>query len=952
MKTRYDAKLMAHVATDDEGRIRAIHPVEPAAVAAGSPRDAAIAYLKSIGKTLDIPGARMLHLNERVSHRDPRPQDVQYRIAQEKTLFDSTSVAFAQTINNLPIWGAETVVTVKHGPNRVISAVDTSHAAPQASAPAADAVARFQQAFSVAEAEQKLRQSGLDPARHMNAATRAGGAQGEPLTTRFVREVLAGVPGAESAELIRGRLFVYRYVAAARLPKHGAVPPETPGAQEAHEELTLPLPPVPSSIKDGEYYTVAEVTFSLRVPGNDKLVWLALVELQTNAVLYLRALASGVNGMVFLVDPITATGNAALTPDKSNAVLNGFRTSLPLPDLNAPVGGVQSLTGSRATVVDLEAPSIAPPTEPANTAFNFDVRTNEFAAVNAYYHVDRFFQTIEDLGFPIATYFDATTFPVSADHRDMGNTINAHCIGNGTGGIGHVGYALNDLTDVNHPIGRACDSRVTWHELGGHGVLYEHVNSANFGFSHSAGDSLSVIHHDPDSKAPDRFRYAPWNPSNLRRCDRDVAAGFAWGGTQDDQGYGSEEILETAMFRIYRSIGGDASSLVQRRFASRLVMYLILRAISTLTQGTNPGNADGFANALMAVDLLNWTTEGVFGGAYSKVIRWSFEKQGLYQPAGAPTPVAKAGDPPDVDVYIDDGRAGEYPYQPLHWQNISIWNRNAADGGTVHQNAKLGQTNFAYVKIKNRGTKTAKDVRVKGFHCKPSAGVLWPTDLQPMATPEIVVGTLAGKNTQEKIVGPFKWTPIKNAWGHDCMMMIASAEGDPSNVKNFQPGEVIEDWRLVPNDNNIGQRNVITILGAAAGLAKLLKGASLWAGNPLRRTAVLEVQVALPKWLAKAGWKLGFAGLDGNRFEAKPGTSRELAFALTQGEKFTDADVDPSDRDIVVRVQAAGILVGGMTYRFEAKQAPGQRSARPAARRAKGKGGKPRGRKMARRKTR
>jgi len=153
MRTRYDAKLMAHVATDDEGRIRAIHPVEPAAVDAGSPRDAAIAYLKSIGKTLDIPGARMLHLNERVSHRDPRPQDVQYRIAQEKTLFDSTSVAFAQTINNLPIWGAETVVTVKHGPNRVISAVDTSHAAPQASAPAADAVARFQQAFSVAEAE-------------------------------------------------------------------------------------------------------------------------------------------------------------------------------------------------------------------------------------------------------------------------------------------------------------------------------------------------------------------------------------------------------------------------------------------------------------------------------------------------------------------------------------------------------------------------------------------------------------------------------------------------------------------------------------------------------------------------------------------------------------------------------------------------------------------------------
>lgn len=953
MKTRFDAKLKAQVSVDDEGRVRAINHSDAPVMDGGSPRDTAVAYLKSMGKTLSIPADRMQHLNERVSHKEPRPQDVEYRLAQEKTLFDSTTVAFAQTINNLPIWGAETAVTVKHGPNRVISAVDTSHAAPQAPAPAADAVARFQQMFSVADAEQKLRQSGLDPATHMNATVRAADAQGAPLTSRFIRDLFAGTPAAGAGgQLIRGRLFVYRYDAAARLPKHSAVPPETAGTQEAHEELTLPLAPVPRSIKDGEYYTVAEVTFSYPLPGNEKLVWLALVELRTNAVLYLRALASGVNGMIFRVDPITATGNAANTPDKSDAVLNPFRTSVALLDLNAPVGGVQALRGSRAAVVDIEAPAVAPPTQPAGNNFDYDVRTNNFAAVNAYYHVDRFFQMVEGLGFPIATYFDGTTFPVSADHRDMGNTINAHCIGNGMGGIGHVGYALNDTTDLTHPIGRACDSRVTWHELGGHGVLYEHVNSANFGFSHSAGDSLSVILHDPDSKAPDRFRYAPWNPSNLRRCDRDVAAGFAWGGTQDDQGYGSEEILETTMFRVYRSIGGDSADLARRRFASRMVMYLILRAIGTLTPGTNPGNALGFANALMTVDLLNWTTEGVFGGAYNKVIRWSFEKQGLYQPAGAPTPVAKAGGPPAADVYIDDGRGGEYPYQPVHWHTTAIWNRNAADGGTVHQNAKLGQTNFAYVKIKNRGTKTAKNVRVKGFHCKPSAGVLWPNDLQPMTTPQIAVGTLAGKNTQEKIVGPFKWTPIQNAWGHDCMMMIVSADGDPSNVDNITAGEVIEDWRLVPNDNNIGQRNVTTIAGGSEGLVKLLKGKSFWAGNPLRKAAAMQVRVTLPKWLAKAKWTLGFAGLDGSRFELKAGTSRELSFALTPGREFADKDVDPLDRDIVIQVQANGILVGGVTYRFEPKQTPGELSARKAGRSEGKRGGKARTRKTARRNSR
>ena len=38
--------------------------------------------------------------------------------------------------------------------------------------------------------------------------------------------------------------------------------------------------------------------------------------------------------------------------------------------------------------------------------------------------------------------------------------------------------------------------------------------------------------------------------------------------------------------------------------------------------------------------------------------------------------------------------------------------------------------------------------------------------------------------------------------------MIVSATGDPSNVDNFTAGEVVEDWRLVPNDNNVALRNV------------------------------------------------------------------------------------------------------------------------------------------------
>ena len=103
--------------------------------------------------------------------------------------------------------------------------------------------------------------------------------------------------------------------------------------------------------------------------------------------------------------------------------------------------------------------------------FNYDARTNNFAAVNAYY-TDRFFTLVESLGFPIATYFNNTTFPLTVDHRDNAGTRLMRALRRQRGGrIGHAGYALNDLSNTTNPLGRACDSRVHLHELGGHGIL-------------------------------------------------------------------------------------------------------------------------------------------------------------------------------------------------------------------------------------------------------------------------------------------------------------------------------------------------------------------------------------------------------------------------------------------------------------------------------------------------
>ena len=114
------------------------------------------------------------------------------------------------------------------------------------------------------------------------------------------------------------------------------------------------------------------------------------------------------------------------------------------------------------------------------------------------------------------------------------------------------------------------------------------------------------------------------------------------------------------------------------------------------------------------------------------MIRWAFEKQGLYQPAGAPTPVVAPGAPPDVDVYIDDGRGGEYTYLESFWNNTDIWNRIHADGSTGHETPVVGTPSYAYARVKNRGTQTANNVVVSGYHCDPSAGLTWPDDWTPI----------------------------------------------------------------------------------------------------------------------------------------------------------------------------------------------------------------------------
>ncbi|MFZ3360014.1 MAG: hypothetical protein WA177_14745, partial [Xanthobacteraceae bacterium] len=756
---------------------------------ASTPRLAAKDYLRRYGQTFGVRRQHLKNLLQPVRHR-PTDADVEYRLEAEKRQFDLSTVVFHQTYLGLPIWEAGLSVTIKHRPLRVIGARSTLHPKLNLKRPSAALAAKLK-ALDVATL-----------ARHLG---------------------LAGTIGRDAPLKINDtRLMIYQHDGARR--GQNAAQTHRHGRAFRSGAPTLPLPRVHSTIRDGAHYVVRAVYFSFDFPPVRPLHWVALIEIETGSVLLLRPFVDNVTGLVFPADPATLGGPTA---DAGNAVLNRFRSPVTLAGLAAPANGRQALRGKRVRVADVVAPVIAPPTKPVGRSFAFNARSDDFAAVNAYYNCDRVFRLVEDLGFSLADYFPNTKFPSRVDHRGhysktqpLGIEINAHCAADKSGtGIAYTTFSRADTRNTRQPIGIAGDYRIVLHELLGHGVLYNHIGGPRLKFSHSAGDSFAAIVNDPGTKAPNRYATFPWlsgTPRDQRRYhNRSVADGWGWNGkialhpfdnALDCGGYNNEQILSSTMFRFYRAIGGDAADIASKRIAARMTCHLLLAAIQTFTAATSPTDAGHFAAALVKADLADWPAEGISGGAYHKVIRWAFEKQGLYQRASTKRPNNKAGMPPPVDVYIEDGRHGEYGFVADHGSCRAIWNRHRHDGRPEHQAPIAGVTNYAYVKIKNRGWKPAAKVVVRAFQATASDEVAFPGDWQPMQTAQRTAAKVPPKSSSAIIAGPFAWTPAQP--GRISMLMAVSAAGDASNIDNLTARDSIPNWRLVPNDNNIAQRNV------------------------------------------------------------------------------------------------------------------------------------------------
>jgi zinc metalloprotease ZmpB len=763
----FDEPSNAYIIRDKQSVVRAVlHNQKPVVVRAAAALEAAKNYVLAHVELLKLDPSQLSNLDRPV---DPNGTDADYRFLSEKRQFDVTTVTFQQVYRGWPVWRSGIAVHLKHLPDsfHVISAHVPRH---NSLTPGfLDTMAR-----DVRRVDEPAlaRQLGLaDDASQFDAA---------------------------SLRIVHQHPMVYRYDAGQR------------ELRPATARLGMRLLPIPADIVDGSFNTVSAVFFDLAQKARGPTHWVALVDAKTGVALYTEEFVDDMDGSVFLADPATTHGGPM--PNGSDAALNPLRVTVNLPNL---IGSdPQLLRGTNIQIVNIDGENIRAPVVDAQpgASFQFNVRTDDFSAVNAYYNCDRFFSLVESWGFKRDEFFSCTTFPIAVDHRGAptGGITSTAAQTRGTSipqpdgseirlGILAVVFALAQ-EDAEPPIGNADDWRVVLHELGGHGTLLNHVGSTKFLFAHSVGDSMAAILNDPESKAANQDKTFPWIGYD-RRHNRTVANGWSWDGPKDlnddsDQ-LDREQILSTTHFNLYKAIGGgaDPSEASRRRFAAKFTTYLMLRAIQTLTHPTNPQHASDWLCSLIVADACDWITdtEEHSGGAYEKVIYWAFQKQGLFNSA-----------PPDVDVYIDDGRQGEYQYQPDHTNCLSIWNRLAGDGLEGHQTPVSDVPNFAYVKIKNGGSKAAASVVVNAFQNKPQGQLVFPDDWQPMQPSALPASDLP-PGSPEVTVGPFTWTPSAS---DNVILMAVSATGDASNLAKFSDGKSIPDWRLVPTDNNIGMRKV------------------------------------------------------------------------------------------------------------------------------------------------
>ena len=536
---------------------------------------------------------------------------------------------------------------------------------------------------------------------------------------------------------------------------------------------------------DGRLHLVHEVQVETAEPLERFRV---VVDAVTGRVRFLELVSRYVaaTGLAFLPDPVSESNSATLSGSSTAATLDPFRHTVTM-DVDAASGGVFRLQGPWFRTLDWDTPTLAVPTE---TTADFSYQTHpsdrHFLNVNAYHWLDSFARYLRGLGNPT---LNANMSRVDVDAQGFNGADNSQWL---PGTPNRIRFGEGGTPD-------AADFGVIIHEYL-HGVFQflgsDHGGSGSY--EHSFCDAIAAIYRDQHN--PARHRRTETFPFDNNATDRwstvrtlDRAERF------DDAGFAGYEsnlrnsMLGTVVWQAYLGVGGDSDTPAVRQRAADVVIRTFMEMLLNVPDDSSTAvtHAVSLAQGLIDADL------ALTGGLHSKVIDGAAVNRGLW-PART------------VDLWIADSPtdAGAIPSPVPHWTSPDLWVRNLgpADGDDPsggHQEPIIGQPNYLYVTVRNRGTaaSAAGTFSVEAFHCDPGTGMTWPTHFTSMGTLTIAPSIPAGGSVR---VGPFLWTPA--VLSHECLLAVVHGAGDPAVTANLI-GTVPHD-QLVRFDNNVGQRNV------------------------------------------------------------------------------------------------------------------------------------------------
>lgn len=517
-----------------------------------------------------------------------RLENVSLGKEETRTGSKTESVVFKQLVNDVPVYGVEFVVGMQKDEAKIASTVN-------------------QVDYKIAE-----QPPSTDP--------RITAEQSKEILKTTFSDLFGSIEFAEP------ELFIYRNSDKKKEANRSEL-----DDYKNNESSDEKVPVVPEHLKKRE--TVLNAV-KARVSGRDELshlVWVTSIVSQkpfgkweffidalNGTILWVNDMLRYVDyfklkGNVFWPDPITSSGNGALSNTSTQAMFDAELKEVELENLlKADANGEFSLNGRWVRTKEIEDPAFAPVKSAGD--FKFKYRQRQFLSVMAYYWTDRAIEYVRSFKLPTLN-MGIEQYPINVDAQGADGDDNSYFFTD-TSGKPCLVFGEGGVAD-------ASDAHVIVHELGHAIHWYIGSNQNERGNEEGFGDFLAGAWLDRFNTHQFRRKEVfPWdNVNQLYSADRD----FGTRRKFNDQNFFRYEIhvkgsvLAAALWDIFLSLGGDGND-AQRKQAADKVIHMYMEMLTSMA---SEASVDELADGLLVAD------EALNDGVNKLSIQTAFGKRGI-----------------------------------------------------------------------------------------------------------------------------------------------------------------------------------------------------------------------------------------------------------------------------------------------------------------------------------